>query len=149
MVLHSQTVFNDYSAYGCDAWDSHPTAAGNQKATEEFAPVLNVFYNAWKASTIAEDKPDENLPTEYRLEQNYPNPFNASTRIRFNLPQTTVVKLSVYDLLGRKIELLLSEKRQAGIHEVVWNAKDAPSGIYLIRLEAGEYTETKKLILQK
>jgi hypothetical protein len=148
-VQHLQTVINDYSAYGSDAWDSHPTAAGNEKATDEFVPLLNVFYNTWKGSTVAEGNTDGNLPTNYSLEQNFPNPFNASTRIRFSLPRTTVVELRVYDLLGKEVELILSEQRQAGIHEVVWSADDAPSGIYLVRLEAGEYTETKKLILQK
>ena len=88
---------------------------------------------------------------------NYPNPFNASTTIHFRLHRAGDITLKVFDLIGRKIATLVDGKRGGGDHEVVWEAKDLPSGIYLLRMEAGfsmtdskkRYAHTKKLILQK
>jgi hypothetical protein len=89
------------------------------------------------------------IPDRMTLSQNYPNPFNPSTTIRFGLAQQGFVTLSIFDLLGREIETLVSGVRSTGEYEVTWTAKDLPSGIYLVRLEAGASVQTKKLILQK
>jgi hypothetical protein len=88
-------------------------------------------------------------PYRFMLLQNYPNPFNASTTIEYGLPEAGRVRIDVYDLLGRKIETLFDEERQAGQHQVVWDALDHSSGIYFYRIEAGDYTETRKMILLK
>lgn len=89
------------------------------------------------------------LPTTFVLEQNYPNPFNSSTTIFFKLPKSNFVTLKLYNLMGKEIETLIREHKEAGNYQVVWNAKDLPSGMYLYRLEAGDYVETKKTILQR
>ena len=86
---------------------------------------------------------------EPNLYQNYPNPFNASTQIRFNLQKSGPVTLKVYNLLGMEIETLLSGLKTAGVYIVTWNADGLPSGLYLVRLKAGEFIQTKKLLLQK
>ncbi|TSA19503.1 T9SS C-terminal target domain-containing protein [bacterium] len=88
------------------------------------------------------------IPKDYGLGQNYPNPFNPATTIRFALPKACQVTLKVFDLLGREIALLVSENKAAGYYQVRWNA-NVPSGIYFYRLEAGEFTESKKLMLVK
>ncbi len=93
--------------------------------------------------------PDTKLPTDFSLEQNYPNPFNPSTTIRYSLPSSANVKLSVYDLLGREIATLLNEVQSAGWKEVPWNASGFSSGIYFYKLQAGSYVGVKKLMLLK
>jgi hypothetical protein len=89
------------------------------------------------------------LTTNYSLSQNYPNPFNSSTNIFFTLPKETFVKLKVYDMLGKEISTLLNDRLQAGRHNTYWNAGKYPSGVYYYRLAAGNYIETKKMILMR
>jgi hypothetical protein len=86
-------------------------------------------------------------PTEYALYQNYPNPFNPATIIEFALPKASFVTLKIYDLLGNEVATLVAEKLPVGKHQRVWEAKGLASGVYLYRLEAGEFVQTKKLIL--
>ena len=90
-----------------------------------------------------------NLPENLTLFQNYPNPFNPATTIRFDLPKSAEVQLIVYDILGRKVATLVNKKMPAGRHEVQWDARNIPSGIYLYQIKAGEFVETKKMILLK
>ncbi len=88
-----------------------------------------------------------NLPANIFLEQNYPNPFNPKTTIQFTIPKSQFVSMEVYNLLGQKVATLKDEYLNAGMHTVEWNATGLASGVYLYRLQAGNYTETKKLIL--
>ncbi|UCC78612.1 MAG: right-handed parallel beta-helix repeat-containing protein [Candidatus Zixiibacteriota bacterium] len=94
-------------------------------------------------------KEKANVPSAFILNQNYPNPFNAQTTIKFILPEPHSVKLTIYDLLGRQVETLLDEYRQAGIHIVNFDSSDLPSGVYFYRLQAGEIIETKRMLLLK
>lgn len=89
------------------------------------------------------------LPNGFTLRQNYPNPFNPSTTIRFELPQSAAVRLSVCDMLGREIALLVEGRREAGFYEVVFDASDLSSGMYLCRLQAGEFVQTRKMLLTR
>lgn len=98
------------------------------------------------ASTV-EDHPTS--PTAFSLEQNYPNPFNPSTVIKYQLPVSGEVTLAVYDLLGRQVAVLVSEKLAAGRYSREWNPADIPSGVYFCRLNAGSFSQTKKIILMK
>ncbi len=91
----------------------------------------------------------ESVPTKFALRQNYPNPFNPVTVIRYELPTASVVKLQVFDVLGRVVATLLNEKRDAGIYEVPFNAGSLSSGTYFYRLQAGSFVETKKMMLVK
>ena len=91
-------------------------------------------------------------PKDFSLDQNYPNPFNPMTMIRYEIPDAGshyIVTLQVYDLLGREVATLVNEHKPAGSYSVQWNASNLPSGIYFYRLQAGTYTETKKLVLMK
>ncbi|MCX6641254.1 MAG: T9SS type A sorting domain-containing protein [bacterium] len=89
------------------------------------------------------------LPTEYRLEQNYPNPFNLSTTISYELPEAGFVKLSVYDVSGRLVTTLINGWREAGNHEVTFDGSGLAAGVYVYRLQAGEYTGVQKMVLLK
>ncbi len=92
---------------------------------------------------------NENIPTKYLLSQNYPNPFNPATTIKFAVPDAGLIKLSVYDILGREIEILANENLSAGTYSVNWDASNFPSGIYFYRLEGSNFAETKKMVLIK
>ncbi len=92
---------------------------------------------------------DENVLEVFMLKQNYPNPFNPSTIISYQLPVSSHVDLSIYNLLGQKVLTLVSEQQSAGVHKFNFDAKRLASGVYLYRLEAGSFTQTKKLILMR
>jgi hypothetical protein len=92
------------------------------------------------------------MPSEYRLSQNYPNPFNASTSIRFWLPRAGRVRIEVYDILGRLVNTLVDGHCQAGIHSIRFDGRDGggrelSSGVYVCRMEAGEFVGVRKLVL--
>ncbi len=89
------------------------------------------------------------LPAGYALYSNYPNPFNPQTTIRYDLPEETLVNLSVYTLHGRLVETLVNERQGAGRHEHIWRPNDTVSGLYLYRLRAGDFAETRKMVVLK
>lgn len=89
------------------------------------------------------------LPDDFELEYNRPNPFNPSTVIGFTIPEATHVTLEVFNALGQRVETLVDRTMPAGRHEVTWNAASNPSGTYLYRLSAGNFVETKKMMLIK
>ncbi|MGD1047073.1 MAG: T9SS type A sorting domain-containing protein [Bacteroidota bacterium] len=93
------------------------------------------------------DKFTKELPTHFNLDQNYPNPFNPSTNISFNLSSKSFVSLKVFDLIGREVATIVSEEMPAGRYSKQWNAASLSSGIYFYRLQAGSFTQTKKLVL--
>jgi len=92
---------------------------------------------------------ETDLPKEFALEQNYPNPFNPSTSIEFSLPNDVHVSLKVYDLLGQEVATLVNGLQTAGAHSVQWNASALPTGFYFYKIEAGKFTQTRKLMLMK
>ena len=98
--------------------------------------------------TFVNQKSSE-IPKGFTLYQNYPNPFNPTTNIRFEVPRTSLVKLIVYDILGREVATLVNEKLGAGSYEVDWSGSGYPSGVYFYRLETEEFIGVKKMILIK
>jgi hypothetical protein len=89
------------------------------------------------------------LPEEYALAQNYPNPFNPITTIDFSLPVPSDVVISVYNILGQEVARVADGHFDAGVHSVEWNAGHKASGVYLYRIQAGDYTKTRKMLLLK
>ena len=89
------------------------------------------------------------IPSEYRLSQNYPNPFNPSTKIRFDVPSSGLVKLSVYNVLGEEVSTLVDTDLSLGSYEVTWDASKVAGGIYFYRLETNGFSQTKKMLLIK
>lgn len=86
-------------------------------------------------------------PGVFSLSQNYPNPFNASTAIEFYIPEAGEVRLEVFNVLGQKLATLVDERLGGGDHRVIWNSGDLTSGVYFYRLESGNVTETKRMLL--
>lgn len=115
------------------------------------ASLDNKIYKWQGTITSVNDIALENTPRDFTLSQNFSNPFNPSTEISFQLPFAAHLSLSVYDLLGREIAVLISEEKPAGNHAVTWNADRVASGMYFYRLEArGEdgmkWGQTRKMV---
>jgi hypothetical protein len=89
------------------------------------------------------------IPDKYALEQNYPNPFNPSTNISFSLPESGIVKLDIFNILGEHIMTLLDKEIPAGIHTFVFDAGSLPSGTFIYRIQTSSFTQTKKMLLIK
>jgi hypothetical protein len=96
-----------------------------------------------------EDVTEDGIPSQFVLEQNYPNPFNPSTTIRYAVEEAAPVRLRVFDVGGREVAQLVNETKSPGVYETKFEADNLPSGIYLYRLEAGEFSETRSMILNK
>lgn len=100
------------------------------------------------------NEPIELIPNNYTLEQNYPNPFNPETVISFNMPKSGSVQIKIYDVLGKEIRTLINEERNAGKHNIYWNATDeygkrVSSGVYFYTISADNFSQTKKMVLMK
>jgi flagellar hook assembly protein FlgD len=105
-------------------------------------------------ATAVDDYLSSDLPTNFSLSQNYPNPFNPSTTIDVALPRRAHITLIVYNILGQQVTTLLDETLPAGPHSVTWDGLDATgrqvaSGLYLYRLVADDFSETKKMVFLK
>jgi photosystem II stability/assembly factor-like uncharacterized protein len=102
-------------------------------------------------------KETNNLPREFELYQNYPNPFNPTTKIKFSIPLSrgvpegrgVSVRITVYDLLGHEVAILVNQQLQPGTYEILWDASNYPSGVYFYRIETRNFSDTKKLVLLK
>jgi hypothetical protein len=94
-------------------------------------------------------KTNGTVADNYSLAQNYPNPFNPSTKIKYQIPNSENVKLTVYDILGNEVAILINEKQAAGTHEISWNASNVSSGVYLYKITAGSYSDTRRMTLVK
>jgi len=92
-------------------------------------------------------KPIVSVCSSYGLSQNYPNPFNPTTEIRYALPENAQVKLVVYNVAGQEIKTLVNEGQEAGYHQCVWGGKNVAGGIYFYRLQAGDFVQTRKMVL--
>ena len=104
--------------------------------------------------TTVSIEPEYKIVNKYELKQNYPNPFNPVTNISFSIAKFQDVSLSIYNVLGQKVETLVSDNLGAGEHHVMWNASEHSGGVYFYKLETGtgtsnQFSDTKKLILLK
>ena len=100
-------------------------------------------------STDIKYQPEAKIPTDYSFSQNYPNPFNNTTVIYYNLPIDGHIRLKVFDILGRCVDVIVDERQQAGYHQVAWNAGANVSGVYFYSINAGDFVESKKMLLLK
>jgi hypothetical protein len=134
-------IFDSASELGFAVGDSMiSTATDSLRNTSEYSPVSVI-------TTITALKTDHQILNRMKLYQNYPNPFNPSTKITFTLAKSEYVTLYVYNTLGQKVETRLDTKMTAGSHDVEFNASDLPSGIYFYRIQAGEFSRVKKMVL--
>jgi hypothetical protein len=109
--------------------------------------VLNVGKGSTTVTGVSNINSE--VPSAFSLSQNYPNPFNPTTNINFSIPKSAFVTLRVYDMLGREVSSLVNTQMQAGNYTADWNAMDASSGIYFYTITAGDFKETKKMMLIK
>ena len=121
---------------------------GDNNKRELLTRILNYF--GFNITGI--DDNGNNIPDNFTLNQNYPNPFNPSTNISYNLKTTADVNLIIYNSLGQKIKELVSQHQPAGKYKIKWDGKNSsgmlmPSGIYFIRLEAGSFVKTRRMLL--
>jgi hypothetical protein len=93
--------------------------------------------------------PNCTVPVKYMLAQNYPNPFNPTTTIEFSIPESGNVKLQVYNSIGEEVATLVNDYKEAGTYQVDFNSKNLTSGIYLYKIQAGNFSSIKKMILLK
>jgi hypothetical protein len=110
------------------------------------APYV-AYFTTYKNTLTGIGEVPGNIPPAYALFQNFPNPFNPATVIRFQIPAASDVRLSVFDVLGREVSVLVNERRGAGVHEVRFDGSNLASGMYFYRLQAGSVVQTKKLLL--
>jgi len=110
---------------------------------------IGFWYQYTEIISDVEEKLSNEIPIEFQLYQNYPNPFNPSTTIRYGLPKESKVSLEVYNILGERVTQLVNQQLKAGYHEVEFNNSSHSSGIYFYRIQAGDFVETKKMILLK
>ena len=106
------------------------------------------------SNSVGIDNRNETFPQGFALEQNFPNPFNPVTTLRYDLPENSYVNVTVYDMLGRQVRTLVNTTQDAGFRSVIWNAtndygKPVSAGIYLYQIQAGEFVQTKKMVLLK
>jgi hypothetical protein len=113
--------------------------------------TLSGPYTAGTTVKVSTDVQDQStgIPRAYSLQQNYPNPFNPSTSINYQLPANSFVSLKVLDMLGREVATLVNEVKNAGTYSTTWNAAGFGSGIYFCTMQAGSFSDTRKLILVK
>lgn len=98
-------------------------------------------------TTVRSDDGGAAVVKDFILDQNYPNPFNPSTAIYYALPKAQFVTLKIFNMAGQEVATLVNRQQDAGEHTFQWNAEKFPSGVYMYRLQAGEFSETKKMIL--
>jgi hypothetical protein len=125
-------------------WFPNQKEAWLAQRSQEYAAIA-----AAMGDLAAVQGPVNNLPVSFQLDQNYPNPFNPSTFISYKLPISSLVTIKVYDVLGREVQTLVNERQAAGNHSVTFNASSLPSGVYFYRLQTGNYSTAKKLLLLK
>jgi hypothetical protein len=139
----SNSLSYDKSGSAGSRWYFYVTDASGDSAYYYLIRAYVSFGSVGVRQTV------ELQPATFNLSQNYPNPFNPSTRIQFVLPSRNFVTLKVYDLIGRDVATLVNGFKEAGSHEVLFDASHLPSGIYLYRITTDKFVETKKLVLIK
>jgi len=153
MKIDHQSVFDEIFAaqamFGEIEWDVSVRDSMVEVTSENGALTLGV-----NASAAVLSINGELLPEVFSLHQNYPNPFNPVTTLRYDLPENSLVNVTVYDMLGRQVKTLINQTQDAGYKSLIWDAtndygKPVSAGIYLYQIQAGEYIQTKKMVLLK
>lgn len=133
--------FNSTPMEGAWVIRVYDAAAGNTGILKGWGVRLNYAVNIENISS--------QIPEKFYMSQNYPNPFNPATNIKFDIAKSTNVKITLFDILGREVKVLANEFKTAGSYNLNFNASDLASGTYLYKIEAGDFTDVKKMVLVK
>jgi hypothetical protein len=114
---------------------------------EERSKIIGRILGLFGVISSNNDPLPKVTPLQFRLEQNYPNPFNPTTVIGYRLSAISNVKLSIYDLRGKPVAILVKDRQNAGYHQVEWDASRFASGLYYYRIQAGGFVQVKKMVL--
>ncbi|MCE1165530.1 MAG: T9SS type A sorting domain-containing protein [Bacteroidetes bacterium] len=144
VVWNANSNSNGISGICCDT-SGNFYITGKDYTTTTLCHVRKYHYDTLTGITVVGN---EN-PVGFNLSQSYPNPFNPTTKIQFSVPKKSFVNLVVYDMLGRTVATLVNEVKNPGNYLVDWNSSNLTSGTYFYRMTAGEFTETKKMIMVK
>jgi len=143
MRIPIEPTFHDNDGSG---WEGN--LVGSPTNNDNAWQTPTVWSSTWiGASSVGVD--DEIMPLTYALHPNYPNPFNPATHIQFTIPEQTDVKLQIFDVLGRQVDVLVNKTLPIGNHEILWSPNNLSSGFYFYKLEAGSFMQTRKMILLK
>jgi hypothetical protein len=161
-VARSQTIVRSVvgSGWGWDpiikpgfAWHLLGTVGQGEAGESIGGPdgwyIGSGFWTPWEVRIGTGVDEPSSLGPRNRLEQNIPNPFNPTTTISFSLIERSMVELTVMDVRGRVLEVLLREERDAGVHQIEYRPTDLPSGVYFYRLRAGNFVQTRRFVLLK
>jgi len=110
---------------------------------------VNICGTTSPVTSVENESVISEIPVSFQLKQNFPNPFNPTTVIQYEIPKMTYVKISVYDILGSEVQVLVNEEKAPGQYNVVFDAKNLSSGIYFYSIKTNEFNQMKKLILLK
>jgi len=154
-ILWSSEIGNkyNYDFRGRDITETNDSGfiITGQESTENYhyVDLCLVKVNSEGVLTSVEDRLNKILPKEYSLHQNFPNPFNPSTSISYQIPKDGFVNLVVYNILGQVVSTLVNEHQTIGKYSVRFNESNLPSGVYIYKLHAGEFSSVKKMLLTK
>lgn len=135
------------SAYGIVSGDWDGDGDLDLAVTHDVQNSISILKNQTITSGVADRR--KKISSSFSLFRNYPNPFNPSTKIAYAIPKPDNVVLKIYDVLGREVATLVDEKKQPGEYTIVWNACDLASGVYFYRLVAGDFVQTRRMILMR
>lgn len=138
-AVHPNNLYDAATALAVDSQNNVYVTGGSigDYATVKYSQLIGIIQIS------------NEIPNVYKLGQNYPNPFNPMTNVKFQMPNEAFVKLIVFDVLGREIETLVNEELKPGTYEITFDGSNLPSGLYFYKLTAGNYNDTKKMILIK
>jgi photosystem II stability/assembly factor-like uncharacterized protein len=142
----------DSSTSWRDIYTPDSTAAFDLVFTDPYhgyAVGYNGLILKYNRDAIGVGNLNENIPSEFSLLQNYPNPFNASTKFKYQISKLSDVQIVVYDVLGREAATLVNEKLKPGTYEVQWDAANYPSGVYYYRMQSGDFSVSRRMVLLK
>jgi YD repeat-containing protein len=154
----SKVIYSYDNNGNCESIDAQMFKGGAWKAMSDDLkiPGTDLVFSAYRlelgytpVNTISAVDDGEYMPGKFVLEQNYPNPFNPETKISFSLPQSGKASLKIYDMLGREVAELLNGEMEKGTHAVSFNGRNLSSGVYIYRLQSGDFTQSKKMLLLK
>ena len=120
---------------------------------EDYVYILNLILDL-RNEAVVHIQETSKLPNKFVICQNYPNPFNPITTLRYDLPENSLVNIIIYDMLGRQVRTLVNTTQNAGYKSVIWNATNnqgnpVSAGVYLYQIHAGDFVQTKKMVLLK